>query len=70
MGVLHFLGRSELAAKAIRAALVDEYHLFVHPIVVGGGKRSLPDSVRVKLELVDERCFGSGVVHLQHRTRT
>jgi len=37
---------------------------------VGGGKRSLPDNVRLKLELLDERRFGSGVVHLHHRTST
>ncbi len=64
------VGGPELAAQAIKAGLVDEYHVFVHPIVVGGGKRSLPDGVRVNLELVDERRFGSGVVHLHYRTRT
>jgi dihydrofolate reductase len=64
------VGGPELAAHAIKAGLVDEYHLFVHPIVVGGGKRSLPDGVRVDLELVDERRFGSGVVHLRYRART
>ena len=36
------VGGPELAAQAIKAGLVDEYHLFVHPIVVGGGKQSLP----------------------------
>jgi riboflavin biosynthesis pyrimidine reductase len=50
--------------------LVDEYHLFVTPIVVGGGKQSLPDNVRLRLELLDECRFGSGVVHLHYRTRT
>jgi dihydrofolate reductase len=50
--------------------LVDECHLFVVPIVVGGGKRSLPDDVRVELELLDERRFGGGVVYLHYRTRT
>jgi dihydrofolate reductase len=64
------LGGPELAAQAIRAGLVDEYHLFLHPIVVGGGKPSLPNDVRVNLELVDERRFDSGVVHLHYRTRT
>ena len=64
------VGGPELAAHAIKAGLVDEYHLFVHPIVVGGGKQSLPDGVRVNLELVDERRFDSGVVHLHYRTRT
>jgi hypothetical protein len=41
--------------------LVDECHLFVAPMVVGGGKKSLPDNVRLKLELLDERRFGSGM---------
>ena len=64
------VGGTELAAQAIKAGLVDEWHLFVTPIVVGGGKRSLPDDVRVKLELLDERRFEGGVVHLHYLTRT
>jgi dihydrofolate reductase len=64
------VGGPDLAAHAIRAGLVDEWHLFVTPIVVGGGKRSLPDDVRVKLELLDERRFEGGVVYLHYRTRT
>jgi dihydrofolate reductase len=60
----------ELAAQAIEAGLVDEYHLFVAPVVVGGGTKSLPDEVRVDLELVDERRFGNGMVYLRYRTRT
>jgi dihydrofolate reductase len=64
------VGGADLAAQAIKAGLVDEYHLFLTPIVVGGGKPSLPDQVRVKLELLDERRFGSGVVHLHYRTTT
>jgi dihydrofolate reductase len=64
------VGGPDLAAQAIKAGLVDEWHLFVTPIVVGGGKRSLPDDVRVKLELIDERRFEGGVVHLHYRTRT
>ena len=64
------VGGPDLAAQAIKAGLVDDYHLFLVPIVVGGGKRSLPDNVRLKLELLDERRFGSGVVHLHYRTST
>ena len=64
------MGGPELAAPAIKAGLVGEYHLFVHPIVAGGGKWSLADGVRVNRELVDERRFGSGVVHLDYRTTT
>jgi dihydrofolate reductase len=64
------VGGPDLGAQAIRAGLVDEYHLFVTPVVVGGGKQSLPDDVRLELELLDERRFGNGVVHLRYRTRT
>ena len=63
------VGGAELAAQALGAGLVDECHLFVAPIVVGGGKRSLPYKVRVTLELLDERRFGSGMVYLRYRTR-
>jgi dihydrofolate reductase len=61
------VGGPDLAAQAIKAGLVDEYELFVTPVVVGGGKRSLPDGIRLKLELMDERRFGNGVVHLHYR---
>jgi dihydrofolate reductase len=63
------VGGPDLAAQAFKAGLVDELHLFLVPIVVGGGKPALPDHVRVKLELLDECRFGSGVVHLHYRTR-
>ena len=58
---------ADLAGHAIGAGLVDECHLFLCPIVVGGGKRALPDDVRVQLELLDERRFRNGVVHLHYR---
>jgi dihydrofolate reductase len=64
------IGGPELAAQAIAVGLVDELHLFLTPIAVGGGKRSLPDGVHWKLELLDERRFGNGVVHLHYRTGT
>jgi dihydrofolate reductase len=64
------VGGPELAARAIKAGLVDEYHLFLTPFVVGGGKQSLPSNVRLNLELLDECRFGNGVVHLHYRTRT
>jgi dihydrofolate reductase len=63
------VGGPELAAQAFKAGMVDECHLFVAPMVVGGGKRSLPDNVRLKLELLDERRFDSGMVYLYYRTR-
>jgi dihydrofolate reductase len=61
------VGGPELAAVALRAGLVDECHLFVNPVVVGGGTRALPDHLRVPLVLLDERRFDSGVVHLHYR---
>jgi dihydrofolate reductase len=61
------VGGAELAAQAIEAGLIDEYHLFLVPFVVGGGKRSLPDGVRVNLELVHERRFRNGTVYLHYR---
>jgi dihydrofolate reductase len=64
------VGGPHLAAQAIKAGLVDDLHLFLAPIAVGGGTPSLPDNVRVKLELLDERRFGNGVVHLHYRTMT
>ena len=63
------IGGPELAAHAFRAGLIDECQLFLTPILVGGGKRSLPDNVRMDLELLEERRFGSGVVFLRYRTR-
>jgi len=64
------VGGPKLAAHALRAGLVDECHLFVTPVVVGGGNRALPENVHVKLELLDERRFGNGVVHLHYRVST
>ena len=64
------VGGPDLGAQAITAGLVDEVHLFVWPVVVGGGKPFLPDRARFQLELLDERRFGSGVVYLRYRTQT
>lgn len=64
------VGGADLAAQAFKAGLVDECHLFLTPIVVGGGKRSLPNHVRLQLELRAERRFDNGVVHLHYGTKT
>jgi dihydrofolate reductase len=61
------IGGAELAGQAIAAGLVDECHLFLGPVLVGGGKRALPSGVHADLELVDERRFGGGVVYLRYR---
>jgi dihydrofolate reductase len=63
------VGGAGLAAEAIRTGLVDEYHLFLHPVAVGGGKHWLPAGVRLDLELLEQRRFGGGVVYLRYRTR-
>jgi dihydrofolate reductase len=64
------VGGPDLAGQAIKAGLVDEFQLFSVPIVVGGGIEALPSNVRLELELLDERRFGSGVVYLRYRTST
>jgi dihydrofolate reductase len=63
------IGGTVLAAQAIRAGLVDEFCLFLTPVVVGGGKQFLPDGVGLTLELLDERRFGNGVVYLRYANR-
>jgi dihydrofolate reductase len=63
------VGGAGLAAHVLAAGLVDELHLFATPVIVGGGTRALPDDVRLELELLDERRFGNGVVHLHYRIR-
>jgi dihydrofolate reductase len=63
------VGGPELAAQAIAAGLVDELHLFLSPVVVGGGKPALPADIRWDLELLDERRFDGGVVHLHYGSR-
>ena len=63
------IGGPHLAASALATGLVDECHLFLNPVVVGGGTRSLPAGVRLDLDLLDEHRFGNGVVHLHYRVR-
>jgi dihydrofolate reductase len=64
------VGGPDLAAQAIKAGLVDEFQLFFAPILVGGGKQSLPENALLTLELLDERRFASGVVYLRYGTAT
>jgi len=61
------IGGPELAGQAIAAGLVDECHLIVVPVLVGGGRRAFPDGVRVDLELLDERRFAGGAVYLRYK---
>jgi dihydrofolate reductase len=63
------VGGPHLAGQAIKAALVDEVHVFVNPVVVGGGNPALPSGFRLYLDLLDEHRFGNGVIHLHYRIR-
>lgn len=62
------IGGSTLAAHAFNAGLVDECHLFVCPVLVGGGELAFASDARVELELQEEHRFGNGVVYLRYRT--
>jgi dihydrofolate reductase len=62
------VGYADLAGQAIKAGLVDELHLVIYPVMVGGGTSALPDGARVQLELLGQRRFGHGHVHLHYRT--
>ena len=64
------VGGPDLAAQAIEAGLVDEYQLFIAPVAVGGGTQSLPEGIRLNLELLGERRFENGTVYLHYRART
>jgi dihydrofolate reductase len=63
------VGGAALAGQAIASGIVDELHLLTVPVFVGGGKRWLPDAVRLELELLDTRRFGNGVVFLRYRIK-
>jgi dihydrofolate reductase len=62
------IGGATVAALALQHGLVDECQIFLNPVAVGGGKRFLPDGLNLRLELVEERTFGNGVVYLRYRT--
>lgn len=64
------MGGPALAAHAIRAGLVDEYNLLIAPIIAGSGNPYLPGKVAVKLELLDERRFNNGLVHVRYRAKS
>ena len=63
------VGGPGLAAHALRAGVVDELRLVLAPVVVGAGKPAFPTDLRLDLELVDERRFGNGAVHVAYRVR-
>ena len=61
------VGGPNLAAHALKAGLVDECHLFIRPVLIGGGKPALPSHTRAELELLDDRRLSKGVVYLRYR---
>jgi dihydrofolate reductase len=64
------VGGANLAAHAFRAGLVDECHVFIHPVLVGSGRAALPHDARADLELLDELRFSDGVVYVGYRVGT
>jgi dihydrofolate reductase len=64
------VGGPNLAAHALKAGLVDECHLFIRPVLIGGGKPALPSDTRAELELLDDRRLSKGVVYLRYRIPT
>jgi len=65
-----FIGGAELAGLAFESDLVDECHLFLNPMIVGGGKPAFRATLRRNLELLETRRFGTGVIHLRYRVRS
>jgi dihydrofolate reductase len=63
------IGGAELAGLALEADLVDECHLFLNPVIVGGGKPAFRPALRRNLELLETHRFSTGVVHLRYRLR-
>lgn len=64
------VGGAELGGQALRAGLVDQIHLFISPVLVGGGKPALPEIKETRLELLGQQRFGNGVVHLHYAVKT
>src|SRR5262245_62122034 len=64
-----FIGGAELAALALESDLVDECHLFLHPVIVVGRNPESQTAIRQNLELLDTRRFGTGAIHLRYRLR-
>jgi len=62
-----FIGGAALAGRALESDLVDECHLFLHPVIVGGGKPAFRGDLRRNLELLETRRFSTGVVHVRYR---
>jgi len=60
------IGGPHLAAEAIKASIIDEYHQIIAPVIIGEGLRMWPKDVKLKLELANVRKFANGSLHLQY----
>jgi len=70
-GGLVLIGGAALAADVVRLGLVDEHHVFVHPVILGGGQRLYPPTdARIELDHISSTTFGGGVVLHRHAART
>ena len=63
------IGGAELAGVALEAGLVDECHLFLNPVIVGGGKPAFRAALRRNLELLETRRFSTGVIQVRYSIR-
>jgi dihydrofolate reductase len=64
------IGGPQLAAEAIKAGIIDEYHQIIAPVMIGGGTHWLPKEVKAELQLVDVQKFENGFVHLKYRKKS
>lgn len=60
------VGGANIAAHAFAAGLVDEYHAFICPVILGEGKPALPNDLRTELTLLDERKLSNGVIYVRY----
>lgn len=59
-------GSSQLVHEMLENDLVDELHLLVYPIILGGGKRALPEGLHQTFSLTSSKPYPSGVVGLNY----
>jgi len=63
------LSGATLAETCIKNGLVDEYLIYVNPVVLGGGRPMFPKGVNLSVRLIENRPFGCGVVRLRYEAK-
>jgi dihydrofolate reductase len=63
------IGGAALASSGFNAGLIDEVRTTVSPVLIGAGKPAFPTDLKIDLELIDERRFENGAVHLHYRVK-